>query len=90
MNTRHPNRHTPARKPGHLRKPATGRAPRAGHASGPAAPASTVLVRLPDGRAFRVATNKAAAFLSRMAGKAKAAKRSLTRNQWDRWPHVEG
>ena len=79
---RHPNRDT--RNPRKLR---------AGHAHGAAATPHPVVVRLPDGRTFMVAADKAARFLAKMAGKAatkaKRPGRSSMPNQWNRWPHAE-
>lgn len=79
---RHPNRDT--RNPRKLR---------AGHAHGAAATPHPVVVRLPDGRAFKVAADKAARFLAKMAGKAatkaKRPGRSSMPNQWNHWPHAE-
>lgn len=86
---RHPNRDT--RNPRNPRNP---RKLRAGHAHGAAATPHPVVVRLPDGRAFKVAADKAARFLAKMAGKAatkakRPSRRSPMPNQWNHWPHAE-
>lgn len=56
----------------------------------PGRKADTTVVRLSNGKTYRVPSHRAEKFIAHMEGKARSVERSLTRNQWHVWPSREG
>ena len=50
----------------------------------------TTVVRLSNGKTYRVPSHRAEKFIAHMEGKARTTQRSLCRNQWSIWPAREG